>query len=104
MDLPPITHLPHTITVIYAHDSAQVLVAMAMCDEGRCIHQLNHLAARYRAAGMQAEDFPPHPSLQFWEDQEVLRTMANLKLAQHEGRTKAIQWAKARLVELASGK
>jgi hypothetical protein len=104
MDLPPITHLPHTITVIYVHDSDPTFVAMAMCDEGRCINQLNRLAARYRAAGMLAADFPPSEHLQFWEDQEVLRTMANLKLAQHEGRTKAIQWAKARLVELASGK
>lgn len=101
-ELPPITHKPHTICVIYKHDCLNVLVAMAICDEGRCRpHPIRgEMLARYAAAGIEAGYFPLSPSLQFWTDQAHLRMMATLKLAQHEGRQGVVDWARAELIKL----
>lgn len=110
--VPPITHEPHTVAVTFRHDCLNMVVAVAMCPEGRCVpaHWPDNppwngmsITERYRAAGLECNDYTPHPSLNFWDDHtsEVLRTMCSLKLAQHEGRQKTIQWAQAKLVELA---
>lgn len=100
-ELPPITHEPHTNCVIYKHDCVNVVVALSICDEGRC--RFNNFIERYTAAGMEAAHFPLSPKLQFWNHQDVLRTMAYLKLATFEGRQKSIDWLRARLVGLANG-
>ena len=97
-------HEPHTIAVMFQHDCLNVLVATAMCERGICRASFpdgKDLVTRYRAAGLMADNYEPNPSLQFWEDQEVLRTMVSLKLAEFEGRQGVIDWARARLVELA---
>lgn len=107
----PVTHAPHTIAVTFRHDSLNMLVAVAICGEGKCpivAHWPNNppwngltLAERYRAAGMECYDYTPSSDLQFWDHQEVHRLMAHLKLAQHEGRQKTIDWARGELVRIA---
>ncbi len=99
---PPITHEPHVNCVIYQHDSVNVVVALSVCDEGRCVY--NDFVQRYTAAGMNAVQYPPHEDLWFWDHQDALRTMAYLKLAQHEGRQRSVDSMRARLVALATGK
>jgi hypothetical protein len=99
---PPVPpHQPHDIIVVYRHDSLSHPVLLASCTQGTCRAGIGHMSGRLKAAGMVGMDVDPDPSLQFWDADDVLRTMAYLKLAEFEGRQGTVDWARARLVDLA---
>lgn len=98
MELPPITHEPHSFMAFLPEYADPI--SLAIC-EGRCDQQrTQRTIARYRAAGV---NYRSVPGVHWWSEHPayaIMQTLVFLQRDRYEGNTKQIEWAQARLVTL----